>query len=233
MKPIEHLRKGVDAWPLIAHASSSAEQNVNATLNQLNERMTKTLTDCDGGYRDWAKQVDQPLTGKNAVESDWQRKIRVTMTGPRYVSMVAIDTVFCGGTHPDSDTHAIVFDLTTGKLVDWMTLIAESANVSTYSDSNSDGTTVDALIIPALRPLTIAHAIEECKDAFQNPQPYQLWPDAKSGTLTAEPFGLPHVVAACADDLKLTLDQARKLGFSEALLSAIEQAHRPLAPRLH
>ena len=92
---------------------------------------------------------------------------------------------------------------------------------------------MDALIIPALRPPTIAHASEECKDAFQDSQPYQLWPDAKSGTLTAEPFGLPHVVAACADDLKLTLDQARKLGFSETLLSAIEQAHRQLAPQLH
>jgi hypothetical protein len=226
------LRKGVDAFPLIAHASTAAEQNVNATLNQLNERMANTLKDCDGSYRDWAKQVDQPLTGKNAVEGDWERKITVTMTGPRFVGMVAIDSVFCGGAHPDSDTLAIVFDLTTGGPMNWMTFIAESADVSAYSDSNSDGTTVDALIIPALRPLTIAHASEECKDAFQNPQPYQLWPDAKSGTLTAEPFGLPHVVAACADDLKLTLDQARKLGFGETLLSAIAQAHRQLAARL-
>jgi hypothetical protein len=136
---------------------------------------------------------------------------------------------FAGGGHPNRDSLAMVFDLATGKPVNWMSLIGNSANASVYSDSNSDGTTVGALIVPALRMMTIAKADKECKDAFRNPQSYQLWPDAKSGTLTAEPFGLPHVVAACADDLALTPDEARKVGFDETLLSAIAQAHRQSA----
>jgi hypothetical protein len=227
LEPIKQLRKGVDAWPLIAHAATPAEQSVNSILSRLNERMAKTLKDCDDNYRDWAKQVDQPLTGKNAIEDDWKRTITVTMTGPRFLSMVATDSfIFCGGAHPDRDTLAMVFDLTIGRPVNWMSLIAKSADTSTYTDSSSDGTTVGALIVPALRAMTLARADEDCKDAFRDPQPYQLWPDAKSGTLIAEPFDLPHVVAVCADDLQLTPDQARKLGFDEILLSAIAQAHR-------
>lgn len=234
LEPVKQLRKGVDAWPLIAHPSTPAEQSVNAILNRLNERMAKALRDCDGNYRDWAKQVDQPMTGNNAVEDDWNRTITVTMAGPRFLSMVATDSfVFCGGAHPDSDTLAMVFDLTTGRPVNWMNLIAKSANASVYSDSISDGSTVGALIVPALRDLTLAHADGDCKEAFQNPQAFQLWPDAKSGTLTAEPFDLPHVVAACAADLKLTPDQARKLGFDDTLLSAITEAHRQFAAGPH
>ena len=200
---------------------------MNDALNRLNENMVRSLKECDANYRDWAKQVHQPLTGKNAVGQDWERTIAITMTGPRFLSIVAIDGfVFCGGAHPDRDTLAMVFDLTTGKPANWMNLIGKSANASAYSDTNSDGTTVGALIVPALRVMTQAKADKECKDAFRNPQSYQLWPDAKSGTLTAEPFGLPHVVAACADDITLTPDQARKVGFDETLLSAIAQAHQ-------
>jgi hypothetical protein len=41
----------------------------------------------------------------------------------------------------------------------------------------------------------------------------------------AQPFDLPHVVQACANEINLTLDQARKLGFDESLLTAIQEAH--------
>ena len=233
LKPIKQLRKGVDAWPLIADASTPAERNINATLTRLNERMVKSLVDCDRSYREWAKMMDQPLAGKDAQQGSWEREITITMTGPGFLSMVAKGSAFCGGAHPDDDTRAIVFDLTTGRPVDWVNLIAESAKASTYSDSNSDGTEVHALIVPGLQSLTIAHASEDCKDAFDDRQSYQLWPDAKSGTLVAEPFGLAHAVVACADDLRLTLDQAGKLGFDEMLLSTIAQAHRKFVGRLH
>ncbi len=151
LAPSKQLRRGVDAWPLIVHASTPAEARVNALLNRLNEHMAGSLRDCDANYRGWAKQVGQPLTGKNAVEHDWERTIAVTMTGPRFLSIVAVDGyVFCGGAYPNRDTLAMVFDLTTGKPVNWMNLIGRSANASAYSDSNSDGTIVGALIVPAL-----------------------------------------------------------------------------------
>lgn len=226
------IRKGLDAWPLIANPSTPAEQRINATLTHLNNVMVASLKDCDANYMDWAKQVDDKKAAKE-VSGDWQRAIRVTMTGPQYLSIVATDEVFCGGAHPDSDTFAMVFDLTTGRPVDWTKLIAPSAKASAFVDSITDGTKVGALVVPALKPMSIAKADKDCADAFSDPLSYQLWPDAKTGTLVAEPFDLPHVVAACADDLALTLDQARKLGFADSLLTAIDQAHRQYAQTKH
>jgi hypothetical protein len=38
--------------------------------------------------------------------------------------------------------------------------------------------------------------------------------------------GQPHVTQACEETIGLTISEARKLGFSGELLSAIDQAHR-------
>lgn len=228
------LRKGVDAWPLIANPSTPEQQRVNATLTRLNAHMQKSLAECDQNAREaFKEQGNDAPKGTDPTADDWERTIKVTMTGPRFLSLVATDEADCGGAHPDSDTLAMVFDLTTGAPANWVTLLAKSANASTYSDSITDGTKVGALVVPALLAMSKAKADADCKDAFQDPQSYQLWPDAKSGKLIAEPFDLPHAVAACAEDLALTTDQARKLGFDEGLLGAIEQAHRQSLPAPH
>jgi hypothetical protein len=224
LEPMKQLRKDVDAWPLIAHAFTPAEQRVNAFLNGLNERMMESLKDCDAGLRE--TKIGQRLNGEDHPAQGWERTITVTMTGPRFLSMVTSGSFFCGGPHPYEDRVAIVFDLTTGKPVNWMTFIARSANASAHSDKSLDGTAVEVLIVPALYAMTLAKADKNCQDAYENPQPYQLWPDAKSGTLTAEPFGLPLVLAGCVNDLALTPDQARRLGFDDTLLNAITQANR-------
>jgi hypothetical protein len=225
LEAMRQLRDGVDAWPLIANPSTAAQQRINATLTRLNQRMQKSLAECDANYADWAKQDSQNDANKSAT-GDWERKINVTMAGSGFLSMVAIDSQFCGGAYPNADTLALVFDLGTGKPLNWMRFIAPSAGAKPSSDTIYDGTTVGTLIVTSLLQISKSKADADCKEAFQNSQSYQLWPDAKSGTLIAEPFGLPHVVAACAEDLSLTLDQARKMGFDGALLGAIEQAHR-------
>ncbi|HEY2857557.1 MAG TPA: hypothetical protein VGJ21_04025 [Terracidiphilus sp.] len=220
---MKHLRKGVDLWPLIANPSASVQQRINQTLAKLNLKLADSLKQCDADYREWSKQ-----SGDNATKDssgDWERKIRVTMIGPRLLSMVAADSQFCGGAYPNAETFAMVFDLNTGKPLNWMAIIAPSSQAKPYSDTIYDGTTVGALIVPALLEMSRAKADAECKDALEDGLSYQLWPDAKTGTLVAEPFDLPHVVAACAEDLSLTPAQARKLGFDESILTAIEQAH--------
>jgi hypothetical protein len=224
---IKHLRKGVDLWPLIGNASTPMEQRINGTLTRLNQGMEETLRECDQNAREDFKNLGEDAPkGQDPTAGDWERTVQVTMSGPRYLSLVASDQSSCGGAHPNSDTLAMVFDLATGRPVDWMGLIAKSAQASPYSDSIADGTKVGSLVVPALLLLSKAKADSECKDAFEDSQSYQLWPDAKSGTLVAEPFGLPHVVAACADDLSLSPDEARKLGFDESLLAAIDEAHK-------
>lgn len=219
---VKQLRKGVDAWPLIVSPGTPAAKRVNESLTRLNRRLVQSLHDCDVNYQSWLKVVN----GQNQISADWSRTIEVTMEGPRFLSMVASDETFCGGAHPNGGVMAMVFDMTSGAPVNWTKLVVKSVGASEYADTVSDGSTVGALVLPALQKMNIAAADADCKDAFQNPQSFVMWPDAKHETLVAQPFNLPRVVQACANKIDLTMDQARKLGFDESLLTAIGQAHR-------
>ena len=224
VEPVKQLRKGVDAWPLIVLPSTPAAQKVNATLTRQNGLLIQSLNDCDRNLREWMKMSHFP-SGKNEVEKDWLRKVKVTMLDSHFLSLLATDEVFCGGAHPDSDTSTMVFDMKTGLQVNWLTMVAGSAGASEFSDTISDGRTVSGLVLPALQKVNIAATDPDCKDAFRDRQSFLVWPDAKNGTLVALPFDLPHVVQACAREINLTMEQARKIGFDERLLSAIDLAH--------
>jgi hypothetical protein len=226
IQPVKELRKGVELWPLIVNPGNPAEQRVNATLTKLNNRLTQALKDCDARVLEQSKQMGDTAKSKDPTSDDWSREVQVTMQGPRFLSLLATDDSFCGGAYPDSGQMALVFDMTTGAPVNWMALVAKSAGASTHTDTVMDGSTAGALILPALQKMNLAAAGPDCKDAFQDPQSFLLWPDAKSGTLVAMPFDLPHATQACASQINLTIGQARKLGFSESLLGAIEQANR-------
>lgn len=231
VEPIKQLRKGVDAWPLIVNPANPAEQKVNAALTRLNLRLTKALTECDAGTLEDMKSSQRPRKDwAGAVAEDWSRRVVVTMQGPRFLSLVATDEyVNCGGAHPDSDTMAMVFDMTTGTPVNWPAMVAKSAGASAFADTVADGSKVGALVLPALATINLAAANADCKEAFQDPQSFQLWPDAKTGTLVAQAFDLIHAAADCAIQVSLTMEQARTLGFDETLLSAIQQAHSQIA----
>jgi hypothetical protein len=221
LAPITQLRKGVDAWPMLRHANSPSQQRVNATLEHLNQRLVVALKECDAGYTESLGTITTNRSTQAPVSQDWTRTIEVTMQGPRYLSMVASDEADCGGVHPNSSRMAMVFDLTTGAPVNWMALIAKSAGASSYSDSVLGGVTAGAVILPALQKIYVAKADPECRKAFDDPQPFQLWPNAKTGTLSVTAFDLPFVTAACADTMDLSLNQAAKLGVSKKLLDAI------------
>lgn len=225
LEPVKQLRKGVDAWPLIVAPSNPTEQIVNATLTMLNQRLAQALSGCDDAYRESLGMTGDDSKAKDAALAAWARRVEVTMTGPRFLSLVASDDVFCGGNRPNNEQFALVFDMNTGTQVDWMVLVAKTAGAPTYMDTVSDGSTAKALILPALRKMSVATAVPDCKDAFQDSQSYLIWPDARHGRLVAQPFDLPHVVGACAEEIHLTMGQARKLGFDETLLKAIDQAH--------
>jgi hypothetical protein len=229
LSPVKELSKGVEAWPLIVNPATPAEQRVNATLTRLNLRLAQALRECDAGALDEAKPMGTAGKGQDSTSEDWSRTIKVTMTGPRFLSLVATDEIDCGGAHPNSDVMAMVFDMTTGTPVNWPAQFPQSAGASSFVDLVGDGSKVGALVLPALLKMYAAAASEECKDAFQDPQSFLIWPDAQHGTLVVQAFDLPHVTQACANEFGLTMEQARKLGFDESVLSAIEQAHHQIA----
>lgn len=228
LSPIKQLRKGIDAWPLIVAPRNVPSQRVNEILIGMNQQLTQDLRECNADYLRWLKIAGGP----NQQSNDWSRRVRVTMAGPRFLSLVATETTFCGGVHPDNNQIALVFDLTTGGKVNWISLISKSAGAS----GDTDGRPIETLMFPRLQTTTIALATNHCRKVFgqqlrskiASPLSFLLWPDAKREKLIALPVGLPHVVQACAAEISLTLDQARSLGFDESLLNAIHEAHQQL-----
>lgn len=224
--PVTQLRPGVDAWPLILDPETPPEQRVNATLTNLNQRLQHALQDCDASYQESLKQMGDGAKNQDPVSKDWSRRIVVTMRGPRFLSLLASDSTSCGGAHPNSDQVAMVFDMNSGAPVNWTAVMASTAGAAAYKGTSMGGSAAGALVLPGLKTMAVAVADADCKDAFLDTQPFLIWPDAQHGKLVAQPFDLPHVVQACANQIDLTPDQARKLGFDESLVGAIEQAHR-------
>ena len=229
VEAVRQGRENVDLWPLIVHPKSDAELRVNAALTRLNKEFVKSLRACDAGVVEFEKGAEEPQETKD----DLTRSVEVTMRGPRFLSMVARDEFFCGGAHPDDDLTVLVFDLESGTQVDWSTLVAKSAGASSPENILGDAGGTRPLILPQLQLMYVAaeDADADCKGLFEDKQPIFLWPDAESGTLIAEVADFPHVAAPCKNELKLTIEQARKLGFDESLLLAIEEAHRVAVAR--
>jgi hypothetical protein len=221
---VTQLRKGVDSWPVVIAPSTPAIRRANALLNGMNRTLARELHKCDREFQQYAR-----ATGDKPADSagDWDRKVLVKMRGPRFVSMVADETQFCGGAYPDNDFLALVFDMTTGGLIDWEKFVSSTEDFE-VTDRVVDGASSSLLTMPSLSSLVVSRANGECKQALQEENlSFLVWPDAKSGVLMVKPTGLPHVAQACEETLGLTIDEARKLGFSDALLDSLAQAHGP------
>jgi len=221
LAPVRQMREDVDLWPLILHPKSSAERRINAALTRLNEDLKNKVNDCLSGEFAWSKD--------SFSSGEWQRATKVTMRGPRLLSMVAADGFYCGGAHPDDDLTVVVFDLDTGEQLDWHAQVSNSAGSSLPKTAVGDENGTPPLTLPELQVIYATAQEDHCKDYFEDERSFVLWPDAESGTLVAEVAGLPHVALPCKNELKLTIEKARKLGFDESLLEAIQEAHRAAA----
>jgi hypothetical protein len=217
---MQQMRKDVDAWPLIVHPGNAAERSINATLANLNKKFARKVQDCISGKFAWSKDL---------TPGEWERTVRVTMQGPLFLSMTALDGFYCGDAHPDDDLVVLVFSLETGEQVDWSKLVDKSAGASLSKDELGDEDGTPPLVLPELKVIYAAAQEGYCQDYFNDKRSFVLWPDAESGTLIAEVAGLPHVALPCKNELKMTIEQARKLGFDESLLQAIEESHLNVA----
>jgi hypothetical protein len=190
-----------------------------------------------------AEQIDHALEGADksvdALARDckhykgWKRNVAAAMRGPRYLSLVANDDWYCGGPYPDTDTVALVFDLSAGTPIDWMKLLP-SGLIATAGPSPGGGVS-DPIIItsPRLWDLFVktANAAEhdECDDVRSKPEgldtSLMIWPDAKDDGIDLFATGFPHVVKACAGPATVPTAEWRKLGVDATLLDAIDEAH--------
>jgi hypothetical protein len=152
----------------------------------------------------------------------------MTMAGPRFVSFVSHDNSFCGGPHPNGSTFALVYDLTTGRPVDWTKLIPARLGGKPGTTEAADGTVLGTLSSPKLKALYIRDMKPDadCKDVLNDTDfNFMFWPDAQAGGLVMDQEDLPHSAQACGGSLTLSTKTLREMGADTGLIDAIEAAH--------
>jgi hypothetical protein len=236
VEPIHAIADGLDAWPLIVNPKSDAERRINNTLDSYNAQTRQILRKCDEDASRNAGDAEAP--GESASDKNWDRAIRVTMAGPRYLSLRASGSIFCGGMHPDRYDAALIFDLDTGELLDGSTIVAKDSQIKVALASSiprypqSDKFLLSS---PALDRITIARANEDCKRTLKDvedgqgssPILYSVWPEAEKNMVVVMPVSLGYLdYLTCAEEVEISPDQARKLGFAGRFLASIAEAHR-------
>lgn len=212
------VSKDIAAMPQIIDPADDAERRINVALKHLDGNVLRASRTCKGG--------------------DWQRSVDATMRGPGFLSLTVTDAWSCEGTaHPDSGTFSIVYDLTSGRPVDWTKLLPASLTGKMALEEQADGTKIVTLASKRLFDLYMAgygagdppdSDLQECKDALvsqatDGPPGMMVWLDAKGGGLAVQ-VGLPHVVQACEEPVTIPASVLKTEGAQPALLKAFDGA---------
>jgi hypothetical protein len=203
------------ALPRILAPATPSTAKINAALATLDRRWAGFVKECKAGGKD----------------NEASRTVVVSMAGPRFLSLVASDEESCGGAHPDNSTLALVYDLTTGRPVDWRQLLGPRLVTATRTDTVIDGSGIGVARSAGLsrlyqralkkRPDYDPAWWKECEETLTaDDLDYVLWPDAKTHGLVAEPQ-VVHAVAPCAEDVTIPAAELRQAGADPALISAL------------
>lgn len=210
---------GVGAMPRVVAGqgvTAAVAAKMNVAFAKLDMRVAAAAADCRKSYRE-----QQHKGAKDA----WTRSVQVTMRGPRYLSLVATDSYDCGGPYPnDGLILPLVYDLTTGGAVNWLTLMPPGPKSGI--DSAGDGSTIGAVQWTLLTDMARKDAQPECREAFASGDEvsFVIWLDAKAGAVEAQPSSFPHAEAACADAVEIPVAEARAMGFKAELVDALAAA---------
>jgi hypothetical protein len=190
---------------------------INGALDRAQQRM-------------WANAKDCRDDSNHLAVSRW---IDVTMLGPRFFSVVDHREYGCGLSPTESATP-FVFDLETGRAVDWLRLLPPSFHAEGVLDTEPGLGTLGLVQSGALSKLYVDAAEDgaeaDCKHAFDGIQlNFYLWPDAGQRALLVDQAQLPDAQRACGSPLTLSLAQMRQLKFAPALVDALASADPPPA----
>lgn len=201
--------------------SAAVANRINGALRRLDARGLAAAAEC----RADAREASRPQAG------GWQRKVEVTMAGPRYFSVTVSDSSYCGGPYPNDDLQsAFVYDVETGRPVDWLSLFPVGAKA--LDGSALDGTATGLVTWRELSRRAAAQATRSCRDMFgERALGFAVRLDGRSGALVARPADLPHAIQACARDVRLDVPALRRLGFDPRLIAALDAAGRMQGPR--
>jgi len=212
---VQLSRPAKGALPRIVAPATPATAKINAALATLDRRWAGYVRECKAGGKD----------------NEATRTVKVTAAGPRFLSIVASDYEECGGAHPDNSTLALVYDLQSGRPVDWRQLLGPKLAANTSVDTVIDGSKIGMVGSPELQRLYLKALRKspdydrawwnECADTLQDPMlQFVLWLDGKTHGLAAEPV-VVHAVAPCAEDVTIPASDLRGAGTASELLAGL------------
>ncbi|HEX7391171.1 MAG TPA: hypothetical protein VF286_13755 [Acidiphilium sp.] len=213
------LRAGANNHlPRIATPANAATHRINRALASADRAFA--------GFADTCHAAD-----RNAFV---RRKVAITARGPAMVSLVATDATDCGGAYPNTGTLALVFDLRSGRFVDWTRLLPAGATATRADEAGTDAV-LGVIVWEPLRRAYLARYratpavaaavghdnIETCAGAVAGDKDFILWPDTGAHALMAQPVGLPHVAAGCEVPVALDATALKTLGLTPGAIAAI------------
>ncbi len=205
------LSKTASAMPRLRDAASPAARRINAALDAADRRLQDAISDCAGEAHD-----------SGASEAEYDRTVSVAMAGPEFLSLVASDSGFCGGLHPNFQTIALTFDLSTGRPVDWTKLLPTPLIETTTTEGAMGGATLGLVRSKLLVELDTDPS-EDC--GMPPDAAFQLWPDAVRGGVNVAWADPPHADMNCGEPALLDVATLRRYGASPLLIQALIQAH--------
>jgi hypothetical protein len=198
--------------------SAAVAMRINAALRREDARAFNAARDCRGSFREAQGRDEDPA---------WTRDVMVTMAGPRYLAYRVSDSYYCGGPYPNDGLRSdFVYDLATGAPVNWLRLFPKGAQARVTTSAT--GANLGVIAWRELTRRAAASAQPECRDVFADDgyDGFSIGLDARTGALTATPADLPHVIQACAEEMRLNGAALRQLGFAPELRAALAAAQR-------
>jgi hypothetical protein len=215
------LAEGFGALPRV-EADTPQAQAVNTALDQVDARDRANRESC----------LEAKAQNDNV---EWGRSVAVPMKGPRFISIVMDQGDYCGGAHPNSGRTPLVFDLETGRLIDWKAWLP--ADMAAPID-NQDADAAAALQSPTLKAWFAERALAEmspegkaeCAELYSEQwrDEWRLaaWPDAKAGGLRLQTAGLAHASKGCETEVLMPLRELKRRGVAREFTAALEVAYR-------
>ena len=222
LKALPELRKDADSLPrLVSGASPAVIRAINGVFAKLDAQALRAAHECG-----------------ETPQSSYERSSTTTMQGPRFLSLVAYEGFFCdGAAHPDNNQQPLVFDLTTGSLVDWEKLLPGKVKLTILSAADRKLYPFDRTVSSdALWTLYKAAVLTEspgsdCASTLAEGQlDFRLTLDAEKAALVVDEVGLRHAVQACGTTLYLSGAELKSFGAAPELLAALDAAHSLLPP---
>lgn len=200
-----------------AAVTPKSAASINAALRRENARVLNAAAECRASLRE---------QGGRRSQDGWHRSVSIGMAGPRFLAFDLTDNYFCGGAYPTDGQTSLVFDLATGKPVNWLIFFPPGAEGRL--NTAGDGATLGLVAWPELTRRAAVQAQPECREALADAEysGFSVTLDARDATLVATPAEFPHVIQACAEPIHLGAAELRQLRFSPVLIGALLAARR-------